>query len=208
MKTSDFKCVTCVEGKQTRKSFISEGSRAKDLLELIHSDVCGPISPQSIGGAKYFVTFIDDYSKKVFVYTMKAKSEVYSKVVNYKNFAEKQLNKSIKTLRNDGGMEYMNKQMHVFLSKNGIKHEKGATYPPQQNGVSERMDRTLIERLRCLLFEANMTKGFWAEAIFAAVEIINVLPKSSIGNKSPDELWFGKKLTSRVSECSARVQWL
>lgn len=117
VQAKDFKCVTCMEGKQVRKPFISDGNRAKDLLELIHSDVCGPITPQSIGGAKYFVIFVDDYSRKVFAYVMKAKSEVFSKFIVFKNFAEKQLGKPIKKFRSDGGGEFDNKQMQDFFAQ-------------------------------------------------------------------------------------------
>lgn len=193
MNPNDLKCVTCCEGKQSRKPFLSSERKTKNLLELIHTDVCGPLTPQSIGGAKYFITFVDDYSRKVFVYVMKKKSEALQKFVHFKNFVEKQIDTSIKTLRSDGGKEYDNNALENFCAEHGIKYEKTAPYSPQQNGVSERMNRTIVEKVRCMLYDAKMSKGFWAEALLAAIDIINVLPHSKIGNKTPNELWYGKK---------------
>lgn len=193
MNSKDLKCVICCEGKQSRRPFISGEKKTRNLLELIHTDVCGPITPQSIGGARYFITFIDDCSRKVFVYVMKSKGEAFSKFVHFKNFVEKQIGASIKTLRSDGGKEYDNIATKNFCAEHGIKYEKTAPYSPQQNGVSERMNRTIVEKVRCMLYDAEMSKGFWAEALFAAINIINVLPNSAIENRIPNEVWYGKK---------------
>lgn len=146
----------------------------------------------AIGGAKYFVTFIDDYSRKAFVFTMKSKSEVFAKFVQFKKFVENQLEKTIKIYRSDNGSEYVNNDFQQFCIASGIKIEKSAPYSPQQNGVAERMNRTIIEKVRCMLFDANMSKGFWAEAVHASVDIINILPNSANNNKSPNEIWFGR----------------
>lgn len=91
-------CITCLEGKQTRLPFPSEGSHAKELLELIHSDVCGPMKHVSIGGARYFVTFIDDFSRRVHVYFIKTKDEVLDKFMEFKNRVENETNKKINFL--------------------------------------------------------------------------------------------------------------
>lgn len=193
LNANDLKCVICCEGKQSRKPFISKEHMKRDLLELIHTDICGPIAPQSIGGSRYFMTLIDDKSRKVFVYVLKSKGEAVSKFIAFKKFAEKQLQKSIKTLRSDNGKEYDNNGLKNFCSKHGIKFEKSAPYTPQQNGVSERMNRTLVEKLRCMLFEAKLTKKIWAEALLAAVDIVNILPNSAIANEIPNEVWNNKK---------------
>lgn len=103
-----------------------------------------------------------------------------------------QLEKKIKVLRSDNGAEYINKDFQRFQNENGFKHEKSAPYSAQQNGLAERMNRTIIEKVRCMLLEANLTKDFWAEVVYAAADIINVLPNSANDNKSPNELWFGQ----------------
>lgn len=169
----DIKCVTCVKGKQARKPFVSSGSRASNLLDIVHSDVCGPMDVESLGGAKYFVTFIDDFSRKVFAYFLRSKGEVFDKFIEFKNFVEKQTGKKIKVIRSDDGSEYVNKNFNEHFIANGIKHEKTVTYTPQQNGVAERMNRTIMEKVRCLLIDADMAHVFWAEALSAAIDIIN-----------------------------------
>lgn len=145
-------CISCIEAKQTRQSFPSEGSRATELLEVIHSDVCGPMQTASLGGARYFVTFIDDFSRKVFVYPIKSKAEVLEKFTEFKNGVENELDRKIKKLRTDNGKEYINKNFDSYLKKHGIMHQTTNPYTPEQNGVSERMNRTLIERSKCMLF--------------------------------------------------------
>lgn len=207
-KQKKIECVICAKGKHARHAFNIPGQRAADLLDLVHSDVCGPMPVNSIGGSKYFVTFIDDHSRKVFVYTLKTKSEVFSKFVQFKTFVETQLNKKLKVLRSDNGTEFINNGFDKCGVENGFKHEKSAPYSAQQNGLAERMNRTIIEKVRCMLFEANMSKGFWAEAVHAAADIINILPNRTNANRSPDEVWFGKKPNIemfRVFGCKAMV---
>lgn len=188
----DIKCIACSKGKTARKPFKENGTRATKLLELIHSDVCGPISIESMGGAKYFVSFIDDFSKKVFVFTMKQKSEVFNKFIEFKRMVENQCETKIKKFRSDNGKEFINKNFENLFKSSGIKHEKSTPYTPQQNGVAERMNRTLIEKVRCMIYDSNINKNFWAEALLAAVDIVNALPNRSNNNKSPDFIWYGK----------------
>lgn len=111
------KCEIRVKGKATRTPFKDEGTRAEKLLERIHSDVCGPMSVPSFSGAKYFVSFIDCLSRKVFVYTMKSKSEVFAKFMFFKPYAENQLNLKIKIPRSDNGKEYVNKNFEELCVK-------------------------------------------------------------------------------------------
>lgn len=128
--------------------------------------------------------------------------------MQFKTFAETQLNKKIKILRSDNGTEYINNVFEKYQIAQGFKHEKSAPYSVQQNGLAERMNRTIIEKVRCMLIEANMTKGFWAEAVHAAADIINILPNRANGNRSPDEVWFKKKPSIemfRVFGCKTMV---
>ena len=125
-------CEACVKGKHSRKPFKSIGARrTKDLLELIHSDVCGPMPTALIGGAKYFVTFIDDFTRYCFVYFMNSKTEVVEKFKEFKHLVENQLNKRIKALRTDNGLEYVNSHLSKILRNNGIIHEKTVAYSPE-----------------------------------------------------------------------------
>lgn len=203
--TIDKKCEICVLGEHSRKPFNEPGKRASKILELIHSDVCGPITT-SFGGMRYFVTFLDDFSRKVFVYPMKSKGEVFSKFVEFKKRYEKETERAIKTLRSDNGGEYVNKTFEQFFAKCGIKHERTAPYSPQQNGMAERLNRSIIEKVRCMLLEAKLGKHFWAEAVCAAADIMNILP--NVNDVSPSELFCNKKQNIqnfKVFGCKAMV---
>lgn len=186
-------CLPCFEAKQTRLPFPHSGSRADTLLEIVHSDVCGPMETPSRGGAKYFITFIDDKSRKVYVYFLKNKMDIKSVFAKYKNEVENQLDKKIKILRTDNGTEYMNKDVSKFLTDCGIRHQTSTPYTPEQNGLAERMNRTLVERAKCMLFDANLDKGFWAEAVATAAYIINRSPSKVLEEQTPEEKWSGKK---------------
>lgn len=202
------KCVTCIKGKQSRHSFKNEGTRATKRLEIVHSDICGPISTNSLGGKRYFITFIDDFSRKVFIYFLRTKSEALSKFIDFKTFVEKQTGESLKVLRTDNGGEFCNNDFDQYLQKHGIKHQKTAPYTPQQNGVSERFNRTIVEKTRCMLIDAGLEKLFWAEAASTAVYILNRIPCKGTGKKTPEELWSNKKpvlAMMRVFGCTAMV---
>lgn len=203
----DMQCVICAQGKQSRKPFNDIGTRANGLLELIHSDVCGPMSVQSHGHARYYVSFIDDYSRKCFIFLLKSKGEVFAKFILFKESVERETEKRIKRLRSDNGTEYENKNFHDYFAKYGIKHEKTAPYSPQHNGLAERMNRSIIEKARCMLLDSKLAKQFWAEAVCAAVDIINAIPNAST-KVAPNVLWHGRQRDLkifRVFGCRAMV---
>lgn len=185
------KCKVCIEAKQPRQPYKSYGNRSKNVLDLIHTDLCGPMETMSIGKAKYFVTFIDDYSRKTYVYFLRSKSETFPAFQEFKAQVENQTGRKIKAMRSDNGREYVNNEMDEFLKKNGIIHQTSTPHSPEQNGLAERMNRTLIERAKSLLFDAGMQKSFWAEAVHTAAYLINRSPATSTGQQ-PEALWSGK----------------
>lgn len=152
----DTKCIVCTMGKHSRAPFNEPGTRASKPLEMIHTDLCGPMPVCSLGGARYFLSFIDDYSRKVHIYVLKSKAEVFDKFVMHKKLVENQLDLRIKTVRSDNGTEYDNKNFIEFFAKHGIKHEKTTPYSPQQNGIAERMNRTIVEKARCMLLDSKL----------------------------------------------------
>ena len=109
----------------------------RQSLELIHSDVCGPMPTRSLGGAQYFVTFIDDATCKVWVYAIKSKDQTFSYFQRFLSSVENQSGKKVKALRSDNGGEYISKEFAYFCAKKGIKREFIAPYTPTQNGVAE-----------------------------------------------------------------------
>lgn len=201
-------CEVCQEGKQSRLQFPTGGSRAKKPLDLIHSDVCGPLEVKSLGGARYFLTFIDDYTRKVFVYFLHNKSDVFTKFKEFKALVENQLTLKIKCIRTDNGKEYLSNEFSDYLKKTGIIHQTSNPYTPQQNGLAERMNRTLMERARCMLINASLQKQYWAEAVYTAAYITNRCPTRVLSYVTPEEQWSGKKPDMRhikIFGCEAMV---
>lgn len=187
------KCETCAQGKQTRNPFGTSETKSTQILEIIHSDLCGPMETQSIGHAKYILTFIDDFSRKAFVYFIKSKSETLNTFIEFKKYIELQTEKKIKVLRTDNGGEYCSTDFNGYCKNNGIKHQLTTAYTPQQNGVAERMNRTLIEKAKCLLFDADLPKTYWAEATNMAAYLVNRTICTTLG-KTPNEIFYNKKV--------------
>lgn len=201
-------CVACATGKQTRDPFPPSTSRSSAILDLIHSDLCGAMRTQTLGGSLYFMTFIDDYSRKVFTYFLRSKDQVASTFIDYITLIENQTDRRIKVLRTDNGTEYVNKRMTDFLREKGIAHQLTCPYSPQQNGIAERMNRTLIEKAKCMIKQAGMPNTFWGESIKMAEFIVNHTPCSSI-NGIPDELFYDKKIDiSNLKTFGCRVYYL
>lgn len=186
-------CAQCVLGKQTSLPFGKSSSRAKAKLEIIHTDLCGPMPVPSHNGAKYILTFTDDFTRKTWVYFLKAKSEVFNKFRIFQNLVEKQSDRSIKCLRSDNGKEYDNSKFHNFFDDIGVRHLTTVDYTPQQNGVAERVNRTLLEKARCMLFDANLPKSYWAEAVNHAAFLKNRSPSRAIPDHTPEEMWSGER---------------
>lgn len=187
-------CEACILAKMKRTPFPSVNSRQSSaILELIHSDVCGPMQTASIGGKKYFVTFIDDFSRMMVVYLMASKSEVLDRFRDYVQFMQASTEKKILKLRSDNGGEYCSSAFKKFCNINGIQHQLSAPYSPQQNGVAERVNRTLVEMAKCLLFDAKMSKNYWGEAIVTACYLKNRQPHKLLELKTPYEIWYSKR---------------
>ena len=187
-------CEPCIDGKQSKMPFPKTGEeRSKDLLGVIHSDVCGKIETKSLSGAEYFVTFIDDKSRSVWVYVMKHKSEVLEKFKEWKAIVENSIGIKMKTFRTDNGGEYKSREFKDYLKKEGIHHEFAIPKTPQQNGIAERMNRTLVESVRAMLADSKLPKRFWAEALATATYLRNRSPTTAVKEKTPCEVLTGKK---------------
>ncbi|GJV47570.1 retrotransposon protein, putative, ty1-copia subclass [Tanacetum coccineum] len=153
------KCVPCMSGKMTRKPYTHQVERAKDLLGLIHTDVCGPFKIMSRQGANYFVTFTDDLSRYGYVYFLKHKHEVFETFKVFQKEVENQLGKTIKSLRSDRGGEYMSQEFLDHLKDHGIIAHRTPPYTPQHNGVSKRRNRTLLDMVRSMMSQTTLPKS-------------------------------------------------
>ncbi|KAG8481664.1 hypothetical protein CXB51_026499 [Gossypium anomalum] len=144
-------CEHCVFGKQKRVRFTRGIHNTKETLEYIHSDLWGPSRVPSRGGANYMLTFIDDFSRKVWAFFLKQKSDVFSAFKSWKIMIEKQTGKQIKYLRTDNGLEFCSDEFNRLCKSEGIVRHLTVRHTPQQNGVAERMNRTIMEKVRCML---------------------------------------------------------
>ncbi|CAH2100383.1 unnamed protein product [Euphydryas editha] len=202
------KCVPCLEGKLAAKPFPKGPSKvAEQPLALIHSDVCGPL-PISLGGARYLLTFTDDCTRKSFGYLLKRKSEVCDHFIQFVSMVERQMELRVKCLRSDNGGEYVNIRLSNFMKGKGILHQTTVPYCPQQNAVSERLNRTLMTKVRCMLQHSGLDRRFWAEAVMTAIYLKNRSPTAALGGRIPEEVWTGSKLDLshlRVFGCVAYI---
>jgi hypothetical protein len=201
-------CESCLGGKQHREVSRTPRRRATETLEIIHTDLAGPMQTASLGGARYFVTFTDDLSRKTFIYTIGKKSETFEKFKIFKAMAEKYQGKKIKTLRCDGGGEFISNDFISFLEAEGIVQQVRAPYTPEQNGVAERVIRTIVEKAKAMLHDSMLDKKFWGEAVRTATYLKNRSPTRALDEKTPEEVWSGKKPTIhhlRVFGCNAYV---
>lgn len=187
-------CIVCCEGKQTRLPFPQSTSRSQEVLELVHTDLCGPMENLSLGKASYYLLFVDDFSRMCTVYFLRSKDETLMYFKQYKKFVENQQSKKIKILRSDNGGEFCSAKMTDYLKQCGILHQKTNSYTPEQNGLCERNNRSIVEKARCLLYDSKFEKFLWAEAVNTAVYIKNRSPASSLDqNITPYEIWTGRK---------------
>lgn len=189
-------CEPCITAKQTREPFKvrSDVKRASRPLEIVHSDVCGKITPVSWDGNEYFVSFTDDYTHISVVYLMKTKDQVLECLMEFEAMASAHFGSKISRLRTDNGGEYCSHAMKQFCRCKGIRMEKTVPYTPEQNGVSERLNRTIEEKARAMLQASGLPKFLWGEAVYTAVYLMNRSPSVAVaGDVTPYEAWNGHK---------------
>ncbi|KAK1629743.1 hypothetical protein QYE76_004058 [Lolium multiflorum] len=186
-------CSACVAGKQLKKKHpIKSIVTTSRPLELLHLDLFGPSHFDTLGGSKYGLVIVDDYSRYSWVFLLKSKDETHREFITFAKKAQRTYESEIKAIRTDNGTEFKNYTMQEFVDDEGIKHEFSAPYTPQQNGVVERKNRTIIEMARTMLSEFNSPHNFWGEAI-STVHYSNRLFLRPLHNKTPYELLTGNK---------------
>jgi transposase InsO family protein len=212
---TDFEtCVDCIKGKQTNKSK-KGANRSSGILEIIHTDICSP--DMDSHGQRYFISFIDDYSRYMYLYMLHNKNEALDAFKIFKAEVEKQCGKQIKIVRSDRGGEYYGRYTEdgqapgpfaKFLQEHGIVAQYTMPGSPDQNGVAERRNRTLLDMVRSMLSSSNLPKSLWIEALKTTVYILNRVP-TKVVPKTPFELWKGWKPSlrhMRVWGCPSEVR--
>ncbi|KAK9053340.1 hypothetical protein SSX86_029973 [Deinandra increscens subsp. villosa] len=187
-------CDTCLAGKQIRNSFPKESEyKTKNILELVSMDLCGPMTPATKTGIRYFMLLVDEHSRYMWVYFLKNKNEAFEVFKSFKSEIEGKLGSKIKSLRSDRGGEFTSQEFNEFCSLNGIYRLLTTPYSPQQNVIVERRNRSIMNMTRCLLKEMNIPKVYWAEGVRRAVYIQNRLPTKSLRDTTPYTVIKGRK---------------
>ncbi|GJZ99011.1 putative ribonuclease H-like domain-containing protein [Tanacetum coccineum] len=190
---NDHTCVACQKGKQHKASCKAKAvSSISQTLQLLHMDLFGPTSVRSLNHKTYCLVITDDFSRFSWVFFLRTKDETSAILKDFIRQIENQLNQKVKTIRSDNGTEFKNKEVIEFCGIKGIKREHSNARTPQQNGVAERKNRTLIEAARTMLADSFLPNTFWAEAVSTACYVLNRVLVTKPHNKTPYELLTGK----------------
>ncbi|KAH9741472.1 Integrase catalytic domain-containing protein [Citrus sinensis] len=194
-------CIECIKGKQTKSKKLG-AYRTSAVLELIHTDICGPFLTATWNGQQYFITFIDDYSRYGYIFLIHEKSQSLDVFKTFKGEVELQLNKRIKNVRSDRGGEYYGRYdgsgeqrpgpFAKYLAECGIVPQYTMPGSPNMNGVSERRNRTLKDMVKSMISHSTLPESLWGEALKTAAYILNRVPTKAAA-KTPYELWTGRK---------------
>jgi hypothetical protein len=185
-------CESCLLGKMTKTPFTGRSERTNELLALVHTDVCGPMSSTARGGFQYFITFTDDFSRYGYIYLMRHKSESFEKFKEFQNEVQNHIGKTIKFLRSDRGGEYLSHEFGDHLRQCGIVPQLTPPGTPQWNGVSERRNRTLLDMVRSMMSQSDLPLSFWGYALETAAFTLNRVPSKAV-ERTPYEIWTGKR---------------
>ncbi|GBN71268.1 Retrovirus-related Pol polyprotein from transposon TNT 1-94 [Araneus ventricosus] len=200
IKINNESCIACNVGKATRtslkKNYVYKRV-TKSVLDKVYMDLWGPAPVNSLGGSKYFLSIIDDFSRKIDVFTLKSKSEVFSIFKEYLSRVQRELGKKLKSVRTDNGMEFCHKDFETFLKDLGNKIERASFYTPELNGIAERFNRSSMEAVRTMLQDGGLQPRFWAEALHAYVHTKNRCSHKLTEGKTPMKIWLGHKPSIR-----------
>lgn len=146
-----------LEERVAASPFLNENLRG---VNLVHADLMGPMRVATFGNSRFVLLLVDDFSRKLFAYLLPRKSDAAQKIKDFIAMAETQSEKKLKILRTDNGKEFCQQNLDSFLTQRGTMHQTTAPYTPEQNGVAERNNRTVVEMARCMLFESKLSEKF------------------------------------------------
>ncbi|GJY91749.1 retrovirus-related pol polyprotein from transposon TNT 1-94 [Tanacetum coccineum] len=162
-------CSSCEMSKAKRSSFKTKAvPSSKGRLNLLHMDLCGPMRVASINGKKYILVIVDDYSRYTWTLFLRSKDETPEVLKDFLTMIQRNLQAQVITVRTDRGTEFLNKTLHAYFKEEGIEHQTSTPRTPEQNGVVERRNRTLVEAARTMLSASKLPLSFWAEAVATA----------------------------------------
>jgi transposase InsO family protein len=189
-------CDSCLAGKQRRSPFpVQAQRRAEGVLELVHGDICGPITPTTPSGNRYFLLLVDDMSHYMWLCLLASKDQAPAAIWRFKAAAELESGRKLKVLRTNRGGEFTSVEFGAYYTEEGVQRQLTASYSPQQNGVVERRNQTVVGMARSMIKAKGLPRAFWGEAVTTAVYILNRSPTRSLDGKTPYEAWHGERPT-------------
>jgi hypothetical protein len=187
-------CGSCILGKQHRQPIPKVSTTSTNrILQLVHSDLCGPLPIPSLTESNYILIFIDDYSRYSWLYFLKTKDETLEAFKHFKRLVENQAQQKLACLRIDRGGEYVSHAFNSFCATEGVQRQFIAAGTPQQNGIAERKNRHLLETVRMLLFDAKLPSYLWEEAARTANYLTNRMPTIALLKTTPFGRYFRQK---------------
>ena len=187
-------CLDCIISKIKRKPHNKTTPMASTILEVIHSDLIGPVQPISIDGMKYILTFIDEFSRKSWIYLLKEKSEKVSTILYFLKYIENHHGNKIKFFKSDNDRKYNNSKIKKYFRKLGIKKIFSTPFNPENNGIAERFNQTLMNSVKTLIYWSKLSKDFLSFASIYANHLYNITPRKSISNLIPSEIIYNTKV--------------
>lgn len=186
-------CDECLIDKQRQAPFPAMAMfRATSRLDLVYGDICGPISSSTHGGKKYLLLLIDDMSRYMWLFPLTCKSEPSATIKRFKVGVEMETGCKLHVLRTDRGGEFTSIEFSLYCANEGVTRQLMAPYSPQQNGIVERHNQTVMTMARCMMKAKQMPGKFWGEAVTTAVFILNRSPTKAVPDKTPYEAWHGR----------------
>jgi hypothetical protein len=182
-------CTICPLAKQCRLSFPVSTSKSESIFDMIHCDIWGSFSIESINGSSYFLTIVDDFSCYTWIYLLHSKSQTRQLLQTFYPLIQTQFEVNIKVVSSNHGLEFL---MLDFYQSKGILHQMSCVETPQQNSAVERKHQHFLNVARALRFQAHLPFKFWGDCILTSTHIINRIPTPNLSNKSPYELLFSK----------------
>ena len=158
-------CTTCLTEKHARSPYLSSVFRAQKPLDLVHMDLCGPIKPSTLGGKSYFLLIVDDFTRYMWISLLACKAEALNNFKKFKVMVEAETGTKLKCARSDRGGEFFSKEFKAYCEENEILRQLTSPHTPQQNGVFERRNRTIMGLVRRMLKEKKLSLELWGEAV-------------------------------------------
>ncbi|EPZ35576.1 Integrase, catalytic core domain-containing protein [Rozella allomycis CSF55] len=186
-------CEICARNKSKRVPFKGKRPQAKDIGEVLHTDLCGPMQVETPSGKRYVHVVIDDFSRMCWIRLLRNKAEAKVTLREIITFIETQSGRKVKTVRSDRGGEFVDGDLQKYFTEKGIKHYLTDKYTPEMNGTAERKNGLLMAAARCLLRQAGLPDTFWGEMVNTACYLQNRTPTSILGNITPVEAFTGEK---------------